>query len=219
VALTLHDADQRAAYWPVPIARAIPAAGLGLVITFSADHSARLGLIVFGIFGIVSGIVIAVASALRLADSGVRSFFIAQGAVTVVAGVLSIVATGGGVQYLFLIVTVFAAITGFLELYSGLRTRGRFVGSGDWMAMGAFTAAAAVVFVLIPPGFSQTFTGPDGVVRVLDSAVVAVGLLGAYGAIAAVYLLIAGLSAKWGTQSASAAGTIQPSEAERETSE
>ncbi|HAM27629.1 MAG TPA: hypothetical protein DCP11_13280 [Microbacteriaceae bacterium] len=213
-----HNAAQRAAYWPVPIARAIPAAALGLVITFSADHSARFGLIVFGAFGIVSGLVIAATAALRLAGSGARSFFIAQGAVTVAAGVLALVATGGGVQYLFLIVTVFAAITGFLELYSGLRTRGRFVASGDWVATGVLTAVAAIVFVLIPPGFRQTFTGPDGVPRVLDSAVVAVGLLGAYGAIIAVYLLIAGLSAKWGTQAVSAAEPVQPSEAERETS-
>ncbi|HEY8913427.1 hypothetical protein [Lacisediminihabitans sp.] len=214
----LPNAAQRAAYWPVPIARAIPAAALALVITFSADHSARFGLVVFGIFGIVGGLVVAAAALLRLADSGVRAFFIAQGAVTAVSGLLSLLVNGGGVQYLFLILTVFAAITGFLELYSGLRTRRRFVASGDWVTAGAFTAVVAVVFVLIPPGYSQRFTGPDGVARVLDSSVVVVGLLGAYAAILAVYLLIAGLSAKWGTQSGPAAEQAKPLPAERETS-
>jgi uncharacterized membrane protein HdeD (DUF308 family) len=218
VAPQLPTDAQRAAYWPVPIVRAILAAALAIVITFSADHSARFGLIVFGVFGIVAGLIVAATALLRLGESGVRAFFIAQGAVTAVAGALSLLVNGGGVQYLFLILTVFAAITGFLELYSGLRSRRRFVASGDWVTAGAFTAVVAVVFVLIPPGFSQRFTGPDGVARVLDSSVVVVGVLGAYAAILAVYLLIAGLSAKWGTQSASAEQQAKPLPAERETS-
>jgi hypothetical protein len=193
-------ASQRAAYWPVPIVRAIPAAGLALLVTFSADHSASFGLVAFGVFGIVAGLALLVVAVLRLASSGVRPFFIAQAAVTAACGILALVFHGSGVAGLFLVLTLFAAITGMLELYSGLRSRRRFVASGDWVAVGALTAIAAIVFVLIPPGFSQPFTGPDGVHRVLDSAVVAVGLLGAYGAIVAVYLVIAGLSAKWGTQ-------------------
>jgi uncharacterized membrane protein HdeD (DUF308 family) len=200
VAATQDDAAQRAAYWPVPIARAIPAAGLAVLITFSADHSARLGLLAFGAFGIVSGIVVAVMALLRLGDSRVRPYVIAQGGVSVAAGILALSLSNGGVRALFLTLTVFAAITGFLELYSGLRSRRRFVASGDWVAVGAFTAVAALAFLLIPPGYHQGFRGPDGVNRVLDASVVAVGLLGAYAAIVAVYLVIAGLSAKWGTQ-------------------
>jgi uncharacterized membrane protein HdeD (DUF308 family) len=194
------NAAQRAAYWPVPIARAIPAAALALLITFSADHSAQFGLLSFGVFGIVSGVVVAVMAVLRLGDSRVRSYVIAQGAITVVAGILALSLNHGGVRALFFTLTAFAAITGFLELYSGLRSRHRFTGSGDWFAVGAFTAVAALVFLLVPPGFHQSFRGPDGVNRVLDASVVVVGLLGAYAAIVAVYLLIAGLSAKWGTQ-------------------
>jgi hypothetical protein len=56
----------------------------------------------------------------------------------------------------------------------------------------------------VPPGFSQSFKDPDGVTRVLDSSVIVVGILGLYAGIAAVFLVIAGLSAKWGTQAASA---------------
>lgn len=201
MAATQDDAEQRAAYWPVPIVRALPAAAFALVITFSADHSARFGLLTFGVFAIATGILITVMAAVRLAGSRVRSFVLAQGVMTVAAGVLSLVVNDGGVRYLFFVVTAFAAITGFLELYSGLRSRGRFVGSGDWVTVGVLTAAAALVFLLVPPAFTQNFRGPDGVTRVLDASVVAVGLLGAYGAIVAVYLVIAGLSARWGTQS------------------
>ncbi len=209
------NAAQRAAYWPVPIARAVPAAGLALLVTFSADHSARFGLLSFGVFGVVSGIVVAVMAILRLGDSRVRSYVIAQGAITVVAGILALSLNNGGVRALFFTLTAFAAITGFLELYSGLRSRRRFVASGDWVAVGVFTAVAALVFLLIPPGFHQGFRGPDGVNRVLDASVVVVGLLGAYAAIVAVYLVIAGLSAKWGTQSKQAVasnGTHTPEE-------
>jgi uncharacterized membrane protein HdeD (DUF308 family) len=213
VSASKDNPTQRAAYWPVAIFRAIPAAALGLVITFAADHSARFGLIVFGAFGIVSGLVIVATAWLRLSESRVRPFFVSQGVITIVAGVVALIAQNGGVGYLFLILTVFAAITGFLELYSGLRSRGRFVGSGDWIAVGVFTAVAALVFLFIPPSYTQTFTGPDGVARVLDSAVVVVGLLGAYGAIVAVYLLIGGLSAKWGTRSVRPS-VVAPTESE-----
>lgn len=199
---TQVDAAQRAAYWPVPIARAIPAAALALAVTFSADHSAQFGLVAFGCFGILGGIVLGMVSWLRLRTSVVRPYFLAQAAVTALAGILALLAREGGASYLFLILTVFATITGVLELYSGLRSRRRFAAAGDWIAVGAFTVAAAVVFVLIPPGYAQRFTGPDHVARVLDASVVAVGLLGAYAAIVTVYLVIAGLSAKWGPPAA-----------------
>jgi hypothetical protein len=42
---------------------------------------------------------------------------------------------------------------------------------------------------------------PEGTTGILDASIVAVGILGAYAAILAIYLLIAGFSAKWGTQS------------------
>jgi hypothetical protein len=182
VASTPDDSAQRAAYWPMPIARAIPAAACALVITFSADHSARFGLITFGSFGVVAGLVLAAMAWARLAGSSVRSFFLAQAGVTIAAGVAALALNGGGVRYLFLIVTIFAALTGFLELYSGLRTRRRFVASGDWLVVGTLTAITALAFVLIPPEYTQTYSGPDHIL--------------------AVYLVIAGLSAKWGTQSA-----------------
>jgi uncharacterized membrane protein HdeD (DUF308 family) len=225
VAVPQHDAADRAAYWPFAIVRAVPAAAFALVITFSADHSAHFGLVAFGAFAIVSGITLAVMAWLRLSGSRARSFFLTQAVVTVVAGIasllaLSAVAPRDEVRYLFLIVTFFAAITGLLELYSGLRTRRRYVASGDWIAVGASTVVVAIAFLLIPPAYSQTFTGPDHIKRVLDSAVVAVGLLGAYGAIVAVYLLIAGFSAKWGTQTpvTAAETSTNPSPIESETS-
>lgn len=225
MAIKPDDAAQRAAYWPVPVARAVPAAAFALAITFSADHSARFGLVAFGCFGIVAGVVLGTVSWRRLAASRARSFFVAQAIVTAVIGILALLANTSGVRYLFLLVTVFAVITGALELYSGARSRRRYVVAGDWVAVGAFTVILAIVFLVIPPGYTHTYHDPDGVTRVLDSAVVAIGLLGAYSAIVAVYLLIAGFSAKWGTQKSSAVAsesappaTIEHNPAESETS-
>lgn len=206
MASTQDASTQRAAYWPIALIRAIPAAACALVITFSADHSAHFGLLTFGGFAIIAGLVLAALAWRRLGSTPVRPIFLLQSAITVLTGILALVALAGGVHYLFLILTTFAALTGLLELYSGIRTRGRFIASGDWRFGGILTLALAVVFLLVPPEYSQTFTGPDRVTRVLDASVVVVGVFGAYAAIFSVYLLIAGLSAKWGTQTAAGTG-------------
>jgi hypothetical protein len=195
------SAAQRAAYWPVAIARAVPAAVLGMVITFVADHSAGFGLVAFGIFAVVSGLLLAALAWVRLGSSGARAFLVAQGGVAVLSGILALLLRDGGIAMFFLLVTAFAIVTGFLELYSGLRTRRRFVASGDWLVGGVLTILTAVALLLVPPGLHQSVRTAEGTTGVLDAAVVAVGLLGAYAAILAVYLLIAGFSAKWGTQS------------------
>jgi hypothetical protein len=212
-AASAEDAAQRAAYWPMPIARAVPAAGLALVITFSADHSAQFGLLAFGVFGIAAGLVLGAVAWLRLANSRARPYFLTQAVVSLVAGVVALLLNSGHsssseVRFLFLVLTIFAAVTGFLELYSGVRSRRRFVASGDWIAVGALTVLAALAFVLIPPDYRQSFTGPDHVKRVLDASVIAVGAIGAWAAITTVFLVIAGLSAKWGTQAPAA--SVQP---------
>lgn len=195
MSLTQDSVSQRAAYWPVPVARAIPALILGLYITFSADHSARLGLVLFGAFAVASGVPVVLLSR-RLTDRVARGIFVALGTIAAVCGIAALALNGVGLGLLLFLLTVFAALTGFLELYAGLRARGRFVASRDWLLVGAFTAFTALVFLLIPP-----------------DAVVAVGLLGAYGVTVGVYLLIGGLSLKWGTQERSAAK--QPAGSER----
>lgn len=186
--------------WYVPLARAVPALALAVVITFSADHSAPLGLLTFGIFGIVAGAVLT-GYALRLGSKGVvRSVTLAQGILTVLAGVVSLALPGAGLPFFVFLVTAFAAVTGFLELYLGLRSRGRSASSRDWVFAGGLTALLAIAVLLVPPGFSQSFTGPDDVPRVLTASVIVVGALGAYWAILGVYLVIAGLSLRWASQ-------------------
>ena len=183
--------------WYVPVGRAVPALALALVITFTADHSAPLGYVTFGIFCVSAGAIL-VASALRLGARGItRTVTLAQGFITVLAGVLALALPGGGLPFFVFLLTAFAATTGLLELYLGLRSRGRDRCARDRIFVGALTALLALAVLLVPPGFQQAFTGPDGVVRELTASIIVVGTLGAYWAIFGVYLSIAGLSLKW----------------------
>lgn len=197
--------------WYVPVARAVPALALSVVVAFTPDHSAPLGYVTFGIFAVVTGAILA-ASGLRLGAHGVtRSVTIAQGLVSVLAGVVALSLPAGGLPFFVFLLSAFAAITGFLELYLGLRSRGRDQSARDWVFVGALTAVLAVVVLLVPPEFQQVFSGPDNVERQLTASVIIVGALGAYWAIVGVYLVIAGLSLKWAKTDAVAPVTEEAS--------
>lgn len=179
--------------WYVPIARAVPALVLAGVVTFSADHSAPVGYLTFGLFGVLTGAVI-LAAVFRGPERGLG---VAQGAATLIAGVVALALPAGGLPFLILLVTGWAAITGFLELYLGLRARRTGAASRDRVFAGALTAVLALGLLLVPPGLEQPLGGIEAVDGVLTASVVMVGSLGAYWAILGVYLVIAGLSLKW----------------------
>lgn len=182
--------------WYAPLSRAIPALVLAGVVTFSADHSPALGLITFGIFAAATGAVI-MAFAIRSPAGTARVLQLTQGVVTLVAGIVSLAMIAGGLPFFVLVLTAFAVVTGFLELYLGLRSRRTDRSARDWIFTGGLTVLLAIIVLLVPPGFVQTFEGPDGVVRELTASVIVVGTLGAYWAILGIYLVIAALSLKW----------------------
>lgn len=192
----------RAPYWPVPLIRAIPAVAVGLTITFSADHTAFFGLIVFGAFAVVSGGILAW-GALRMPDRALRGVAVAQAAVAVVCGTLALVFCTSGAGTLFLVVVSFAAITGFLELYLGLRSRRRHPASRDWIAAGVMTALLALAVLLVPADYALPWHAENKGVEVsgvLTSEIIVVGIVGAYAILLGVYLAIGGLSARWAAQ-------------------
>ncbi len=189
----------RARFWPVQLVRAVPALVAGLVITFSADHSAAFGLIVFGIFAIASGIIIGW-GAFRLEDPILRLASILQAIVTVLSGIAALVFFSAGAGTLFLIVITFAAVTGFLELYQGLRARGKRAEARDWVTVGVLTALLAIAVLLVPADYASPWSVVDkGVTAsgILTSQIVVVGIVGAYAFLIGVYLAIGGLSARW----------------------
>ena len=185
---TARDAaPERTQYWVVPVVRGLLALVPSAVITFSPNHSPELGLLVFGVWAIASGLVVGALSLRLLADRGIRSLVLVNAVVTVAAGLLA-VTVPGGLPFLLYLVSVWAAVTGFVELFAGLRARGRTPAARDWIAAGGFTALLAIVFLLLPP-----------------DAVTAVGLLGAYFVILGVYLVIGGFSLKWAAAPGTAA--------------
>ena len=191
-------------YWPWVLLRALPAIVVAIVITFSQDHSERLGFVTFGPLAVASGAVVLV-SAVRALDVGVvRWCFAIQGAIAIVLGAIALFSSSAGLPFLIFLVSAFGVLTGFLELYSGLRSRGRSDSARDWLFAGGLTVLFAVVVLIVPADYSQSFTGPDKVERALTASIILVGVLGAYSAILGVYLVIAGLSLKWAPRSVAA---------------
>ena len=63
---------------------------IAIVVTFSADHSAPLGFLTFGLYGVAAGAVLT-AFAVRSPERGVgRGIRIALGLVTLIAGVVAL---------------------------------------------------------------------------------------------------------------------------------
>jgi uncharacterized membrane protein HdeD (DUF308 family) len=177
---TLDDNVTHAArYWPWVLLRALLALVLGVVITFTADHSTLLGYVAFGSFAVAAGAVL-IAGSLRAFAAGVlRWFQLAQGAVSIALGAIALFTTGAGLPFLILLLSAWAVITGFLELYTGLRSRGRLDYARDWLFAGGLTVLFAIVVLVVPGDYNQPFTGPDGIERALTASVILVGVLGA----------------------------------------
>ncbi|MCC6270040.1 MAG: hypothetical protein IT190_02055 [Microbacteriaceae bacterium] len=189
----------RAPFWPVQLARAVPALVVGLLITFSVDHSATFGLIVFGIFALTTGIILAW-GAFRIEDRVLRVVSVVHAVVAVLSGTAALVFNARGAGTLFLIVMTFAAVTGFLELYQGLRARGTLSVARDWVTVGVLTALLAIAVLLVPADYAAPWTVVDNGVTatgILTSQIVVVGIIGAYAFLIGVYLVIGGLSARW----------------------
>lgn len=153
-------------------------------------------MLTLGLFGAATGAIILVFT-LRSSARGIeRGAGIAQGVVAALIGIAAL-ASPGSLSLFILLASAFAAISGFLELYLGVRGRSKSPLARDNIFVGALTVLLAVIVLVIPADFVQPFTGPDGVARELTASIIIVGVLGAYWAILGIYLVIAGLSLKW----------------------
>jgi uncharacterized membrane protein HdeD (DUF308 family) len=170
-------------YWVVPIARAAVAFAAAMLIALTTHHHAQFGLVVFGTFAVLEGLIVGVVTWFTLTDKVVRSYFMAQGALGVVAGILALSLSSSGLGLFLYLVSVWALLTGAIELYCGVRTRKTGPASRDWMTMGGMTIILSIVFVLIP-----------------SDETLSIGIYGAYAAILGVYLGIGAFSLKWGMQ-------------------
>lgn len=170
--------------WAGPVLRAVPALVVGLIITFTANHSPALGLSMLGAFGLATAVTATVSGLMVNAAEPLRSLHVGLAVVAGVVGALAVVVLavmGAGLGMLLLLVGGYAVLAGAYELVWGIRHRGRSPFARDAVVVGVATLALAVVLALV------------------GDPVSAVGFFGAYAVMLAVFLLIAGFSLKWST--------------------
>jgi uncharacterized membrane protein HdeD (DUF308 family) len=163
------------------IVRAIPTLIAAIVITFSGNHGAALGLAVFVGFAFLVAPVQLLTIALVPLGGVSRTTTGIQAIGTVTAGAIAAATLTGGLPALVLVISIWAAVTAALELYAGYRATDRAI-AREWLTLGGFTAVLALVIAVIPM-----------------NDVYAVGLFGAYAMISGLFLVIAGISLRAGT--------------------
>lgn len=173
---TAMSARRRDGVRIVTAARAVAAAVLAVVVTFSQDHSPTFGLLVFGVFQIVQGAIVGIGLRAARSRAG-RLILLARAAIGVLLGTAALALPYAGLGTLVLLVTAGSLVLGVLEVLSGLRREDAGPWSRDAVAVGGLTAVVGLLLSVLPP-----------------DAVFLVGLLGAWGAVVAVYLGIAAAS-------------------------
>lgn len=176
----------------VQLTRAALAAAAALMITFSSDHSASVGLSVFGGFAVATGLVLALAAVIVHPAGHRWPSFIMAGA-SLVLGMFAGLPPLRSDGLFFALVISWAVLTGVVELIAGIRAKGA-DGARDARIIGGVGLLLAVLLALVPAGFVQEYTTPQGEPTTLTGIILGVGLFGAYAAVVAVFLGIAGLT-------------------------
>lgn len=176
-------------------ARALFAAIAAVMITFSPDHSATVGLSVFSGFAIATALVELLAAWLVYA-SGARAAVVLLGVATLLAGMASGIPALRSTTLFFVVVIAWALVAGTVELVSGIRgRRSDDPQARDAVLIGAITLALGVGLLLVNPAYSlEYFITEAGRSFTLTGITIGVGLFGGYAAIIAVFLAIAGFS-------------------------
>lgn len=200
----------------VQLLRALFAAASALMITFSSDHSAAVGFAVFGGFVAASGFVLLLGAWLAV-PAGSRWPFILLGAIDIAIAIASGIPTWRIDAVFFVVVIVWAAASGLVELIAGLRARRTDPAAKDAITVGALGLLLAVVLLVIPANYSLQYTVPGAGALELTGIILAVGMVGGYTAIVAVFLAIAGFSPRR-TEAVDRAETTKDAETDDATS-
>lgn len=184
------------AAWIAQLARGILALALGVTITLTLEHTPVFGLLTFGVFALLTGVVL-FAGTLRGAYAGrMRAAFLAQGLATFAAGVVALAVPGGGVAFLAFVVGGWALLAGLLEGASGILTRKLSPLARDWIIAGVLTVALGAVALLMPTDFVQAFSGEKGVSGTLTSSVILIGVIGLWAILVGVLQTISAITVR-----------------------
>lgn len=180
----------------VQLLRALFAAAAAVMITFSSDHSAAVGLSVFSGFAFVTGFVLILAVFLVL-PAGSRWPYVILGLLGFAAGMATGIPMWRTNDLFFIVVSSWALITGAVELLAGVRARRAGDPTGrDGVIIGAFGVLLGILLLLIPAGFTHDYTIDEAGTFELSGIILGVGMFGGYVALVAVFLGIAGLTPK-----------------------
>jgi len=169
------------------------AAIAAIMVTFSPDHSAPVGLAVFSGFGIATGLVLLLAAWLVF-PAGQRLPSVLLGVLTTVAGMVAGIGPWRSTVVFFAVVISWALVTGVVEIVTAWRARAT-ESARDGLTVGILTVVLGLAFLVINPGYTLEYYIEDaGQSFALTGITIAVGVFGGYAAIVAVYLGIAGLS-------------------------
>lgn len=188
----------------VQIARAASAAIAALMVTFSPDHSAAVGLSIFSGFVLVNALILLV-SAWLVYPAGRRWPAVLLGVLSVLTGMAGGVVPLRSVATFFVLVIVWALSTGLVETIAGARglrqARSPHAGdadrteSRDALVIGILTLVLGLALLLVPAQYALQYRVEEAdTTFTLTGIILAVGIFGAYAAIVAVYLGIAGFS-------------------------
>lgn len=202
----------------VQMARAAFAALAAIMITFSPDHSAAVGLSVFSGFAIATGFILLLAAWL-VYPAGSRVLPLLFGILTVVAGMAGALDGLRTTTGFFAIVISWALVTGLFETVVSARAlrahkpiplkpghvapwddgRPAYVAprseARDGLVIGIVTIVLGLALLLVPTGYALQYTVEEAhETYTLTGITIGVGLFGGYAAIVAVYLAIAAFS-------------------------
>ncbi|MBZ4488489.1 acyl-CoA synthetase [Microbacterium sp. cx-55] len=199
----MPDRTPERAFQPrhVQLARALFAVVAAVMITFSPDHSASVGLSVFSGFAIATALVLLI-SAWLVFPAGQRALVLTLGVLTALAGMASGIPAFRTTEVFFGVVVSWALLTGLVEGIAGFRARrGSARGSAlrsqanDELTVGVVGVLLGLGLLLVPTQYALDYYIDEAAQSfTLTGITIGVGLFGAYAAIVGVYLAIAAFS-------------------------
>jgi uncharacterized membrane protein HdeD (DUF308 family) len=199
----MPDSTAERAFQPrhVQLLRALFAVVAAVMITFSPDHSASVGLSVFSGYAIATALVLLL-SAWLVFPRGERALVLTLGVLTALAGMAAGIPAFRTTEVFFAVVISWALITGLVEGIAGFRAMRRSArGSAertearDALTVGAIGVLLGVALLLVPTQYALDYYIDDADRSfTLTGITIGVGLFGAYAALVGVYLAIAAFS-------------------------
>lgn len=180
------------------LARALFAAMAAVMITFTSDHSATIGLAAFSGFAVATGLVWGL-SAWLVYPAGRRAVPILLALINGSAGIIASSPMARTTTMFFIVVIIWAALTAIVEGWWALyERRGAYAAEAkDSLGVAIITAVLLAAIALIQPTFAlEYFNETINEGGTLTGITIAVGVFGGYAAIIAVFLGIAGFSPK-----------------------